>query len=100
MTLLEDIVRLDPATGAVAVTESSKRWSVAEKIAMASYSIHFGDFGGTWSKMAWVVLGLAAAALVMTGYLMWWNWVLSKKWAMLRRADNQRSHVVASSTRA
>jgi uncharacterized iron-regulated membrane protein len=63
---------------------------------MASYSIHFG---GTWSKMAWVVLGLAPAALVVTRYLMWWNRVLSKKWAMWRRADNQRSHLVASSTR-
>lgn len=96
LTLLEDIVRLDPASGDVLQIESSRKWSLAEKVAMASYSVHFGDFGDTWSKIAWVVLGLAPAALAITGCLMWWNRVLMRKWRALHRASTGRTGHVAS----
>jgi uncharacterized iron-regulated membrane protein len=83
LTLLEDIVRLDPATGQVLHIESTRKWSVSERIAMATYSIHFGDFGGSFTKALWVILGLVPALLAVTGYLMWWNRYLSKKWRAL-----------------
>jgi uncharacterized iron-regulated membrane protein len=37
---------------------------------------HFGRFAGVWVKILWTVLGLAPAALFMTGLLMWWNRVV------------------------
>ena len=40
--------------------------------------LHFGRFGGWSTKLAWAVLGLAPAALFVTGALMWWNRVLRK----------------------
>ena len=80
LTLLEDIVRIDPATGEVLQVESSRKWSIAEAIAMATYAVHFGDFGGRTSKVIWVLAGLMPAVLAITGYLMWWNRSLSKKW--------------------
>jgi uncharacterized iron-regulated membrane protein len=40
--------------------------------------LHFGRFGGWSTKLAWAVLGLAPAALFVTGALMWWSRVLSK----------------------
>jgi len=46
--------------------------------------LHFGDFGGPWVKALWVLLGLAPALLFATGSLMWWNRVLSKRWARLK----------------
>lgn len=85
LTLQEDIVRFDPGTAEVLYTESSAKWSLFEKILMSLYSIHFGDFGGTVSKVLWALLSLVLSLLTVTGYLMWWNRVLRKKWDALRR---------------
>jgi uncharacterized iron-regulated membrane protein len=93
LILLEDIVRFDPGTGEVIQTESSERWTLGERLALASYSVHFGDFGGRWTKTLWVALGLIPAFLTITGYLMWWNRVLSKKWAQLTRERLQSIEV-------
>jgi uncharacterized iron-regulated membrane protein len=46
--------------------------------------LHFGTFGGVGVKILWVILGLAPPLLFATGALMWWNRVLSKKWARLK----------------
>jgi uncharacterized iron-regulated membrane protein len=91
LTLLEDIVYMDPATGNVLQMEGTRTWSVPERIAMATYSIHFGDFGGTSTKVLWVVLGLAPALLAVSGYLMWWNRYASKKWQSLLRREQRVS---------
>jgi uncharacterized iron-regulated membrane protein len=40
---------------------------------------HFGRFGGVGVKITWTVIGLAPAALFVTGAVMWWNRVL-KPW--------------------
>lgn len=80
LTLREDIVHLDPGTAQVLWTESSERWSPVERLLMAAYSIHFGDFGGLPLKCVWCALGLSLAVLTVTGYLIWWNRVLRKKW--------------------
>jgi uncharacterized iron-regulated membrane protein len=79
LTLQEDIVRLEPGTADVLWTESSSQWSFLEKLLMASYSIHFGDFGGTASKVVWALLSMSLSLLTVTGYLMWWNRALRKK---------------------
>jgi len=34
---------------------------------------HFGRFGGLWGRTTWIVLGLAPAALFVTGFLVWWR---------------------------
>jgi uncharacterized iron-regulated membrane protein len=41
--------------------------------------LHFGTFGGFWSKLAWVAFGLSLPTLTITGFLMWWKRVLSQK---------------------
>ncbi len=89
LTLREDIVHLDPGTAEVLWTESSKKWSPAERILMGSYSVHFGDFGGIVSKCIWCVLSIALSILTLTGYLMWWNRVLRKKWQSYRRLASE-----------
>ena len=85
LTLEEDIVRLDPATASVLWTESSDRWSPVEKVFMGSYAVHFGNFGGTIFKVIWLVLGLTISLLTITGFLMWWNRLLRKKWELYAR---------------
>jgi uncharacterized iron-regulated membrane protein len=79
LTLEEEVVYMHPATGSVLGTIDSSRWSVGDKLLMWSYTIHFGDFAGWYSKVLWAILGLVPAGLTVTGYLMWWNRVLKKK---------------------
>jgi uncharacterized iron-regulated membrane protein len=40
--------------------------------------LHFGRFNGA-TEVLWTILGLAPGILAITGALMWWNRVLSKK---------------------
>jgi uncharacterized iron-regulated membrane protein len=42
-------------------------------------AIHYGCFADYSSRATWVVLGVAPVALLVTGFLMWWNRVLSKR---------------------
>ena len=49
--------------------------------------LHFGRFAGVPVKVLFVVLGLAPAALFVTGGLMWWNRVLRP--AMRRSAESE-----------
>jgi len=46
---------------------------VGDQILRGAYALHFGNFGGTTLKIAWVVLGLAPGVLFITGLLMWIN---------------------------
>jgi uncharacterized iron-regulated membrane protein len=41
--------------------------------------LHFGTWGGTFSRVLYIVLGLGASVLALSGYLMYWNRVLSKR---------------------
>jgi len=52
--------------------------------------LHFGNFGGVWVKALWVILGLLPPIMAITGLLMYWNRVLSKKWAHVRASATTR----------
>lgn len=84
LTLLEDVVTLQPATGEVLSNISSADWTIGERLSTSIYTVHFGDFGGLPSEIAWALLGLVPVLLTVTGYVMWWNRVLRKKWERLR----------------
>ena len=83
MEQLEDEVVFQPASGAVLWNTSSARWTAGERLSLGLYSVHFGDFGGLILQIAWALLGLVPVVLVITGYAMWWNRTLKKKWAKL-----------------
>jgi len=57
---------------------------------------HFGRFAGIWVKILWTVVGLAPAALFITGAMMWWDRVL-KPW-LRRKMDvpSRRGEVAAA----
>ena len=48
--------------------------------------LHFGRFAGIPMKIVWTVIGLAPAALFVTGAVMWWKRVL-KPWMKRRVAE-------------
>lgn len=86
MPLLEDEIVFQPTTGAVLMQTSSAHWNWAERLSISIYSIHFGNFGGWPVQVLWALLGLVPVLLVVTGYVMWWNRVLKKKWVNLKSA--------------
>ncbi len=80
LTIDEDVIVFQPATGQVLSNVSSSRWSLGERISNSVYAVHFGNFGGLFVEITWSLLGLVPILLTLTGYWMWWNRVLSKKW--------------------
>jgi uncharacterized iron-regulated membrane protein len=69
-TLVQDAQRLPPGM----------RW------ATYAYAVHFGTFGGTVSRVVWVLLGLMPAALWTTGLLLWWHRSLRPRLFAMREA--------------
>jgi uncharacterized iron-regulated membrane protein len=83
MPLLEDEIVFQPATAAVLSNTSSSRWTAGERLSISIYSVHFGNFAGLPGQILWSLLGLVPVLLVVTGYIMWWNRSLRKKWASI-----------------
>ncbi len=50
---------------------------LGDEIVRSFTSVHFGNFAGKTVKLIWVIFGLTPAFLFITGFLMWWNRVLS-----------------------
>ena len=42
-------------------------------------AVHFGRFGGWFTKLLWALVGLVPPVMVVTGFLMWWNRVVSRQ---------------------
>jgi len=60
-------VSLDPATGAVVGAYRGEELGVHIRISEAADPLHFGYFGGLWTKSLWFLFGAAMTALSVTG---------------------------------
>lgn len=60
-------VAVDPYTGAILETRNTGDQSALEHWSHMADPLHFGDFGGLWSKLLWVVFGLALCGLSLSG---------------------------------
>jgi uncharacterized iron-regulated membrane protein len=80
----------DPFTGKhLAVWRRGLNQTAGDVIMSWIAPLHFGTFGGHgWMgvvvKVFWLMLGLTPPILAISGFLMYWNRYLSKKWAKLR----------------
>jgi uncharacterized iron-regulated membrane protein len=83
-TILRDEVTFEPASGRVLSSDSSAHWPIGYILCYWAFALHLGDFASLTSKVLWTVLGLVPVGLAVTGYLMWWNRVLKKKWQVWR----------------
>jgi uncharacterized iron-regulated membrane protein len=78
-------VHIDPYTAQVLRVDRPAERPLGDRALELFARLHFGTFG--WAvKSLWAVIGLTPAALFVTGFLMWWNRVLSKKWRRWRMA--------------
>jgi uncharacterized iron-regulated membrane protein len=91
----------DSASGALARIDYPENRTTGDTIIRWFGWLHFGNFArGTawnaWVKGLWLVIGLAPAALFVTGFLMWWNRVLSKKRARVKKPQTQMQQQVTA----
>lgn len=57
--------------------------------------VHFGRFGGTFTKVSWFAIGLLPPVLFVTGAIMWWNRVVRPRTA----SDTPRPAVSAAASK-
>ena len=72
-------VDVDPATGAIVNVGDPTKYGVSMDAHNFVQALHFGRVGGATTQFLSVLLGLSPTLLAISGYLMWWNRVLSKK---------------------
>jgi len=84
-------VYLEPADGRVIRSLRFSRANAGTRAILFMYPLHFGRFGGHWSATAlygvmvlYVIVGVAPFVLMVTGFLMYWNRSLVKKWRRWR----------------
>jgi len=70
---------------------SSRSLRFGDKVLSWFAQAHFGRFAGIPVKIAWTVIGLAPAALFVTGMLMWWKRVL-KPWLGRKEFASSQMH--------
>jgi uncharacterized iron-regulated membrane protein len=75
---------VDPPTAQVLAVDRFDRSGVGVMSVRMMQSIHFGEFGGIYTRGLWVIVGFAPGALFFTSLLMWWNRSVSKSWKRYR----------------
>lgn len=79
-------LKIDPYSGRVLSREDDATASLGGKIMRQIAVLHFGFWGGTFSKVLYIVLGLVPSALYVTAIVMWWTRLSAKRKATRRRA--------------
>lgn len=60
-------VAIDPATGAVLLVRRGDELTVHQRISEMADPLHFGYFGGYWTKVPWFLFGLMLTGLSVSG---------------------------------
>ncbi len=95
LQLGSNFLYLDRYSGAVLTKQTSDGSRPLARTVLDWFGyIHFGTFGGVPTQIPWVFLGLTPGALFVTGFLMYWNRVLGKKWSRLHRPSPARDSVL------
>ncbi len=57
--------------------KGSTKIRMGDQILFYAAQVHFGRFGGWSMELGWAIIGIAPAALFVTGTIMWWRRVLN-----------------------
>jgi uncharacterized iron-regulated membrane protein len=75
----DDTVYLDPATAEVLRLDLHSQQPLGVRLQRDIYALHFGTFGGSFTRVLWVFVGLFPGVLFISGLLMYRNRVLVKR---------------------
>jgi uncharacterized iron-regulated membrane protein len=64
-------VILDAYSGQVLRVNDSRQAALGDRILSSFGPLHFGTFGGLWTRWLYVLVGLSPIALMWTGVRMW-----------------------------
>lgn len=64
-------VHIDPYSGEISLLEKVADASPGERLAIASYPLHFGRFGGWGTKILWTLAGFAISGGIFAGSIIW-----------------------------
>ena len=62
-----NVVAVAAATGTVTLVTDARALGLHQRIGEAADPLHFGTFGGYWTKILWVACGLMATSLALSG---------------------------------
>jgi uncharacterized iron-regulated membrane protein len=74
-------VSFHPARGELMRVSRYAERTTADEVLRWFGLIHFGTFGGMATRILWVFLGIVPGVLAISGFLMWWNRVVVKRFA-------------------
>lgn len=66
-----NVIAIDPATGKVAARLDGRDLNVHQRISEMADPLHFGTFGGIWTKILWFLFGAAMTAMAVTGAMIY-----------------------------
>jgi uncharacterized iron-regulated membrane protein len=89
----DNLAYVDQYTGELIRTNYHRELSWPIRLTRDIYPLHFGTFGGNFTRVLWIFVGLAPAILYVTGLLMWWNRSIMP--AIRRRRRRQETQTVA-----
>ncbi|WP_338589389.1 PepSY-associated TM helix domain-containing protein [Shewanella khirikhana] len=62
---------INPWTGEISHTQSPETMTPLQTLSHIADPLHFGTFGGLWTKLIWFVFGLLISGMSITGFMMW-----------------------------
>jgi len=81
----DQYIFIDQYNATVIRADLSRRLALANRIMLTMSPLHYGTFAGTITRWIWIVMGFVPGLLSITGFLMWWNRVVARRWTALRR---------------
>jgi uncharacterized iron-regulated membrane protein len=70
---------IDRYSGDVLRVDLLDRLPLGARLVNAMSPLHYGSFGGHWTRILWIFMGLVPGILSISGFLMWWNRVIAKR---------------------
>ncbi|MBI4909332.1 MAG: PepSY domain-containing protein [Acidobacteria bacterium] len=85
-----------PQTAEVLRVDRFENRTTGDKIAGWIAPLHIGNFGGLPVRIVYAILGVVPGLLFITGFIMWWDRVVRKRWRSWKTAPNEEKETIAA----